>query len=95
MKKLIILKSLCALSCAAAGAGYPIAMPRMGSVRPTGGFWAAREAANRLVTAMANLKHWNSQGVLAKASHCWRLDTVDALFPGLSSGMLEMRVGRR
>ncbi|MBP5319792.1 MAG: glycoside hydrolase family 127 protein [Kiritimatiellae bacterium] len=37
-------------------ADYPIVMPRMGSVRATGGFWAAREATNRLVTAKANLK---------------------------------------
>ncbi len=40
---------------------YPIALPRMGSVKATGGFWAAREATNRLVTARANLEQsWKS-----------------------------------
>ena len=45
------------------GAGdYPIVMPRMGSVQTTGGFWAAREATNRLVTAKANLKQSRDTG---------------------------------
>ncbi len=41
---------------------YPIVMPRMGSVQATGGFWAAREATNRLVTAKANLKQSRDTG---------------------------------
>ena len=60
MKKLLI--CLAALACIAAAADYPIAMPRMGSVKPTGGFWAAREATNRLVTATANLKQSRDTG---------------------------------
>ena len=60
MKKQLM--SLAALACIAAAADYPIAMPRMGSVKPTGGFWAAREATNRLVTATANLKQSRDTG---------------------------------
>lgn len=44
---------------------YPIEMPKMGSVRATGGFWGAREATNRLVTARANLQQSESSGRIA------------------------------
>ena len=60
MKKLLI--CLAVFACNVAAADYPIAMPRMGSVKPTGGFWAAREATNRLVTATANLKQSRDTG---------------------------------
>ena len=55
-----------ALTAGLAMAGeYPIAMPRMGTVKATGGFWAAREATNRLVTATANLAQSESSGRIA------------------------------
>ena len=60
MKKLVGLVALCA-GVALAG-DYPITMPKMGTVRATGGFWAAREATNRLVTARANLQQSERSG---------------------------------
>ena len=63
MKRFVGLVALCA-GVALAGE-YPIEMPKMGSVRATGGFWAAREATNRLVTARANLQQSESSGRIA------------------------------
>ena len=62
-ERMTIVAALCA-GVALAGE-YPIAMPRMGTVRATGGFWAAREATNRLVTARANLKQSEDSGRIA------------------------------
>ena len=60
MKKIVGLVAFCA-GVALAG-DYPIVLPKMGTVRATGGFWAAREATNRLVTARANLQQSERSG---------------------------------
>ena len=59
--------SACALAVVAASStalagSYPISLPRMGSVRATDGFWSAREATNRLVTARANIEQCRRSG---------------------------------
>ena len=60
------LVGLLAFGASAVLAGeYPIEMPKMGTVRATGGFWAAREATNRLVTARANLRLSEESGRIA------------------------------
>ncbi|MCQ2393152.1 MAG: glycoside hydrolase family 127 protein [Kiritimatiellae bacterium] len=61
MKKIVGLVAFCAGMVALAG-DYPIVLPKMGTVRATGGFWAAREATNRLVTARANLQQSERSG---------------------------------
>ena len=47
---------------AAPAGGYPVSLPRMGSVRPSGGFWAFKEKVNRESTCPSNVRQCRKTG---------------------------------
>ena len=63
MGKMMACMAQTVLLAAAVHAGdYSITMPRVGSVRPTDGFWAQRDETNRRVTGPANVRNSETTG---------------------------------